>query len=195
MTNVRPGRPRSEQARRAVLEAAGDLMSVGGYEALSMEGIAARAGVGKQTLYRWWPSKAAIVAEAALDGTMPLPQVLLLNSGDLRADLTEWLRQFIEAMQATESVALVRALAAAVSADDEASHLLYDQFTSISRHALIERLLSAADDGQVRPDADIAAAADVLLSVNLFIVLARDPHTAARATDLLDIVLNGVASP
>ena len=52
------GRPRSETARKAVLRAALRLVAAHGYRALTIEGIAAAAGVGKQTIYRWWPSKA-----------------------------------------------------------------------------------------------------------------------------------------
>jgi AcrR family transcriptional regulator len=58
------GRPRSEQARRAVLEAVDDLLVDVGYAAMTMKGIAERAGVGRQTVYRWWSTKAEILVEA-----------------------------------------------------------------------------------------------------------------------------------
>ena len=58
---------RSERAHTAILEATRDLIVEVGYDSMSIEGIAARAGVGKQTIYRWWPSKAAVLLDAFLD--------------------------------------------------------------------------------------------------------------------------------
>lgn len=59
-----PGRPRSEAARRAILEAAYSLVIARGYQQVTMAEIAAAAGSGKQTIYRWWPSKPALVLDA-----------------------------------------------------------------------------------------------------------------------------------
>jgi AcrR family transcriptional regulator len=192
MTTGRPGRPRSEQARRAVLEAARDLLESKGFEGISMEGIAARAGVGKQTVYRWWPTKAAVIADAALDGIIPQPPFVLADTGDLRADLTSWLDDGVRTMTAPGASALIRALAAAASADETASNRLYDQFTGPNRQAVINRLDSARDVGQVRSDADTGSAADALISVNLYLVLARNPITQDRARGLLDVVMSGI---
>lgn len=63
----RPGRPRSEPARRAVLHAVDDMLVEVGYAAMTMKGIAERAGVGRQTVYRWWSGKAEILLEACTE--------------------------------------------------------------------------------------------------------------------------------
>ncbi|MFC7643182.1 TetR/AcrR family transcriptional regulator [Streptosporangium lutulentum] len=68
MTTGRRGRARSEQARHAILTATATLLAASGYEQLSVDRIATTAGVGKQTVYRWWPSKSAVIAECLLDG-------------------------------------------------------------------------------------------------------------------------------
>ena len=66
-TLKRPGRPRSEPARRAVLHAVDDMLVEVGYAAMTMKGIAERAGVGRQTVYRWWSGKAEILLEACTE--------------------------------------------------------------------------------------------------------------------------------
>ncbi|CAM5684673.1 hypothetical protein SRIMM317S_03433 [Streptomyces rimosus subsp. rimosus] len=77
---------RSERSRRAIYDAALALVGEVGYNKLTIEGIAARAGVGKQTIYRWWPSKAAVLLDAftqdveGYEAGMP-------DTGDLAADL------------------------------------------------------------------------------------------------------------
>ena len=76
-----PGRPRSERATAAILTAV-RLLEQRGLKQLSVDAIAARAGVSKATIYRWWPNKAAVVMDAFLAGTgprMPFPAMDLLG--------------------------------------------------------------------------------------------------------------------
>lgn len=67
----RPGRPRSDEARRAILKSTLRLLDEHGFHELSMEGVAAEANVSKATLYRWWPTKAELVFEAFLSVVEP----------------------------------------------------------------------------------------------------------------------------
>src|SRR5438270_5714664 len=88
-----PGRPRSEEARRAVLTAAARLVRRHGYGSLTMEAIAREAGVSKQTVYRWWPQKAAVVLEAlneAARAVAPIP-----DTGSLESDLRLFIRRTV----------------------------------------------------------------------------------------------------
>lgn len=71
----RPGRPRSEQAERAIIEAALDLLAEVGIAGMSVEQVAARAGVGKATIYRRWPNKDALIVDAAATLKPPVPEV------------------------------------------------------------------------------------------------------------------------
>jgi AcrR family transcriptional regulator len=90
VTDVR-GRRRSEQSRVAIFAATRELALERGYDKLTIEAIAARAGVGKQTIYRWWPSRPALVADVLLEdfGAM---RITVPHTDDLRSDLTVWAR-------------------------------------------------------------------------------------------------------
>ena len=87
----RLGRPRSEAARQAILRAANDLLARDGFAAVTMEAIAAEAGVSKATLYRWWPCKAAVVMDAFLAATGPCPP--FPDTGCVREDLRGQMRR------------------------------------------------------------------------------------------------------
>jgi AcrR family transcriptional regulator len=85
----RPGRPRSETTRRKLLDAAIAELFERGYGALTIEGIAARAGAGKQTIYRWWGSKSDLVLDAMLD--LASGRIAVPDTGSLAGDLDAFL--------------------------------------------------------------------------------------------------------
>src|SRR5919198_2148512 len=92
----RPGRPRSEEARRAILAAALELAAEEGPQGLRMDAIAKRAGVSKETLYRWWRSKAEVLLEALAErGEREIP---IPHSGELAADLRRFMRATARAL-------------------------------------------------------------------------------------------------
>lgn len=108
----RRGRPRSEEAHQAVLDAVARLLDDYGhsYEELTVERIAAEAGVGKQTIYRWWKNKAAVVLESLMTGRLKLSFERVPNTGDLRADLTAWLDCELEKSEMDDTVVMARSL-------------------------------------------------------------------------------------
>src|ERR1700735_5720900 len=84
-----PGRKRSEESRRASLAAPGALVGQAGFAGLTIEGIAARSGTGKQTIYRWWPSKDDVLLEAgAAKAALHVP---VEDGGSFRGDLRAFL--------------------------------------------------------------------------------------------------------
>src|SRR6187431_1444018 len=115
MSVTTAGRPRSEKSRSAILGATIELLLEGGYSRLTLEGIAARAGVGRQTLYRWWASKDEIVAESITDGRMLPTELPIPRSGDIRADLTLWLAKFAQGLDEEHAAARARLLTAATA--------------------------------------------------------------------------------
>ncbi len=141
-----PGRPRSEAARQAVLAAALGLAAEQGPRGLRMEAIARRAGVSKDTLYRWWPSRADVLLEALADwseDTIPVP-----DTGSLAADLRAFLRATAAAADpATQR--LLRAVAAEAAADAGFGALVRDTFLARRRTALTHLLDRAAGRGEI----------------------------------------------
>ena len=156
------GRPRSERARTAILEAAGELMLAGGLRAATVDGIAARAGVSKATVYRWWPSRGAV----ALDGFLhQVEDTIQVPEGASTHDaLVHQLRALVGLLRDTPSGSLLRALTAQAESDPEVAAALRDQWLA-PRHAatvaILERALAA---GELRADADISVALDQLFA-------------------------------
>jgi len=175
------------------VQATCELLGEVGYERMSIEAVAARAGVGKQTVYRWWASKGGLVAEAVLTGHLPLRTAPLADTGDLRADLGGWLDELTAALSDDRTASLVRATAAAAADDEQAAAQLYERFTGPAHRAVVARLAAAVGAGHVRPDADLAAAADALTGALLYRVLTRqDAVPPQRSHGLLGVVLSGL---
>ncbi|MCX4091353.1 TetR/AcrR family transcriptional regulator [Nocardia sp. alder85J] len=193
MSEIRRGRPRSAQAQRAVLEAVRELLAAGQYEQMTMEAIAARAGVGRQTVYRWWRSRAEVVAEAALGGYLDLvPEARpLSDSGDLAADLSDWVGTLFQQLSDPANQAMIRGLAAAAADSDTDAERLYGQLTGPVRQHLTRRLTAGVAAGEVRADADVGAVADAVIGSLLYRVLTRTTTTRADAGTLIDVLLRG----
>ncbi|MEV4600061.1 TetR/AcrR family transcriptional regulator [Amycolatopsis sp. NPDC049253] len=108
---------RSEDARRAVLEAADDLLVEHGFAGLTIERIAAAAGVAKQTIYRWWPSKVDILLDALGDDLAE--ELVPPDHGDLRRDLREHLAAVATFLTTADAGAVFRALIGQAQHDPE----------------------------------------------------------------------------
>ena len=129
----RPGRPRSERARQAILAATLALAAEEGPASLHMEAIAKRAKVSKETLYRWWHSKTEVLLDALAERgqqTIPLP-----DTGTLRDDLRAFLRATVDSADAT-TVRLLHHLAAAAASDQTLAYQIRDRFLVTRRAAL-----------------------------------------------------------
>ena len=116
------GRPRSETARRAILNAIDDMLVEQGYAALTMKGIAERAGVGRQTVYRWWSNKAEILLEACVhDAASELAVVL---TADPVADTANYLVAVVDFLTESVAGASYRALLGEAQQDAGVAELL-----------------------------------------------------------------------
>lgn len=153
----RAGRPRSEEADRAILDAALDALVQEGYAGMSIEGIAAAAGVGKATIYRRWSGKAEILVEALRQRACF--DVPLVDTGDLHADLLTILRAVH-----TNMLGVAGPLMAAFAAEKFRYPELREEFDRVfvaERRAHLRGLVSAAvDRGDLPADTDVELLAE-----------------------------------
>jgi AcrR family transcriptional regulator len=145
----RPGRPRSERARQAVLAAALAVVAEEGPAGLHMDAIARRAGVSKETLYRWWHTKTEVVLDALAERgqqTIPLP-----DTGTLPGDLRAFLRATVDSADpATRR--LLHTIAAAAASDESTADQVRDRFLATRRAALGQILERAVSRGEIAGD-------------------------------------------
>ncbi|WP_378732799.1 TetR/AcrR family transcriptional regulator [Nocardia brasiliensis] len=154
---------RSERARAAILAAAAELTRELPYAKLSIEAIAARAGVGKQTIYRWWPSKGAVVFDAMLEIDSGPDGLALPNTGDIAADLRELLRGSVAALTDPGFESFLRAMYIEIQQDPEIGAAYRERLLLPQRAAIADRLVAGVQSGELRPDLDVELATDLLL--------------------------------
>src|ERR1022692_2909133 len=146
---IRPGRKRSEESRRAILTAAFELTAEGGYAGLTIDGIAARSGSGKQTIYRWWPSKDDVRLEAlATKADLHVPSP---DEGSYPADLRAFLVASFALGRQRPVIDVLRALMARAQIDEEFRQRFRMSFLQRRRDALAVILDRAQTRGDLPP--------------------------------------------
>jgi AcrR family transcriptional regulator len=184
----RPGRPRSETARHAILAAAVGELKERGYGALTVEGIAARAGVGKQTIYRWWPSKADVVLDAMLD--LSATKIVVPDEGSLSADLMGFLGETFR--QRGQRPILVGLMAQALL-DPVFATAFRDRFLFGRRAVLREILERAATRGEIAPELDRELLIDVVYGVLWYrLLLDHAPLDEEAGRQLANLMVRAV---
>lgn len=162
-----PGRRRGPELEQAILDAALEQLSTVGWNALTMEGVATAARTGKAALYRRWPSKAALVAEALRAGLPPLDRIP--DTGSIRDDLFGLCARMCEVMRSRVGVALRAVL-------HECDHDHADRFRGVIWNGLHEPaqvvirtlVLRGIERGEVRPDADTPFLVDVIPAMLMY---------------------------
>jgi AcrR family transcriptional regulator len=151
---------RSELARQAVLEAADDLLVEKGFSGVTVEGIAARAGVAKQTIYRWWNTKTDILLDAFLQDAAE--ELIPPDHGDLGKDLRAYLRQLASFLTRSDAGAVFKALLGHAQHDMEFAAVLRQRFLDEQRKRDYLPLQRAIERGQLPAGLDLAAEIDQL---------------------------------
>ncbi|MGW3511360.1 TetR/AcrR family transcriptional regulator [Streptomyces sp. NPDC000994] len=196
---------RSEKSRRAIYAAALALVAETGYPKTTIESIAARAGVGKQTIYRWWPSKADVLMEAFLDlGEQAAARQGdaqgegqpdgIPDTGDLAADLKAVLRATVDELFDPAFEAPARALAAEGVVNEQLGREFVAKLLQPQLELYVRRLRSAQDAGAVRPGVDPRIALELFVSPLAQRWLQRTAPISYEYTDtLVDYALYGLA--
>jgi AcrR family transcriptional regulator len=157
----RRGRPRSETARKAILRAASELLLERGLNSISMDAVAERAGTGKATIYRWWPSKELLALDALFsewESTQPPTPDTGALSGDLLAVMLPWARQ----LAAKPYGPLIAAFVTRAQGDAAFAEEYRARFIEPRRAPARVIFARAIERGEIPPETDIEAAADLL---------------------------------
>lgn len=176
---------RSERSRRAILRAAIEIATENGYGKLSIEAIAARAGVGKQTIYRWWPSKGAVVMDAFIDHTA---QALEWQPhDDIVEELVAQVRRVHGVLSNPRLAGHISGLVGEAQRDPEVADRFQRHVVAPYREVTIQGLERAQRRGDLSADADLALLADSLFAPLWFRLLLNaaplaefDPDTHVR---------------
>jgi AcrR family transcriptional regulator len=187
------GRPRSEKARRAILKAAGELLESVGFGAVTVEEIAARAGVSKATIYRWWPNKAAVMTDSFLELTSP--EIGFVDTGSALEDLKLQMRGLGHVL-AGRSGRFIAALIAESQTDPEVAEALRKHWISARRAETRPLLRRGIERGELRADLDLEVAIDALFGPIYWRMLTGyAPLTDDFIDRLTDHVIAGLGAP
>jgi AcrR family transcriptional regulator len=188
-----PTTPRSLRVHEAALRAAAELLAEGGLPAATMDAVVARSGVSKATLYKHWPSRTALAAEAfglRMADAIPLP-----DTGSARGDLTEQLRRVSDFYAGDHGVVFSQLLAACVT-DPGAGAYFREFFLQGRREAVAELWRRALDRGEADPGIDVETATDLVFGPLIFRLLAGHlPLTRAEADRIAAAALTGLLRP
>ena len=181
---------RSSSSHASILEAAWDLACEVGYARLTVEAIAKRAGVGKQTIYRWWRTKDEILLEELDSRTSATLE--FVDTGDIRTDLSRQLSEVTKVL-ASDEYAPYRGLIAAAQSDETLSQQIHQRIIEPRVEALVTRMTKAQSDGQLRDDIAPRDVVELLYGPIYYRLLMRTrPLRVADTRHHLDLLLDGL---
>ena len=182
----RPGRPRDPGYDKAILDATLEILNVSGYAGLSIDGVAAKTGVGRPTIYRRWPSKPALVIAALKQSSLLTPAH---DTGALRDDLLAFQRDQIRMMNRPASRRITAGLVADLVSDPELAETYVGDYVGQRQAAVRVALQRGIERGELRPDADLDLIYDYLMGPLFMRSVVRgevlEPDMAERTVDLV----------
>jgi AcrR family transcriptional regulator len=186
-TTARRGRPRSAKTTSAVLQSAYALMATTGLAATSIDAIARHAGVSKMTIYKWWPSREALLIDAFLDQAARL--LPLTGSGAPAARLRRHAAAYTEALLGDFGKVQLAVISECISKTGSAE-IFYERYLNFRRDALVALIAAAQEDGSIRTTGAPADLYDAIFGTLFYrYVFGIRPLTPAFARSLVDIIL------
>jgi len=186
-----PGRPRSEDARKAILRSTLKLLQETGFPDLSIEAIAADADVGKTTVYRWWPSKAALVADAfssSADAELRFP-----DTGSVRSDVTIQMKHLVRILRGRRG-RIVAALIGGGQSDPELIEAFRDRFMMPRRQEAYGILRRGIARGELPEALDLDLILDTLYgSLYMRFLIRQTGLTEEYVEEVVSLVMDGAA--
>jgi AcrR family transcriptional regulator len=192
-TRARPrGRPRRASAGKAIVDATLELLAERGFQEATIEAIAARAGVGRNTIYRRWSSKEELIADALRELTADLDTH---EGDDVYSILLDWIRDFARVFGDPLYGRILPAVLGELQRNPAFARLWAEQVVQPRYQALVGRLRQAVAQGELRRDADVEQIADILAAPPFVRVLplGLPPVTERYAEELLETIWHGIA--
>jgi AcrR family transcriptional regulator len=184
-----PGRPRSEHARLAILRSSLKLLGENGFSALTIEAVAAHASVGKATVYRWWPNKAVLIADAFASSTTR--KLHFPDTGFVRADMSQQMRQLIKVFRSPRG-RIVSAILGGGQSDPDLIAAFRERFLWPRRREAYATLRRGILRGELRPDQDLDLLLDSLYGpIYMRFLIRHDSLTPDFVDRLCELVLGG----
>jgi AcrR family transcriptional regulator len=183
------GRPRSDRAHRAIKRAFRELLVERGFEKVRMEHVAARANVGKATIYRHWPSKPALALEVLLE--LATPHLVVPDVGDTRTELLATVLASMRSLTETEFGPVLRELLSEIARDPELGDPFRATIVQSRRDEVARVLARGVRRGDLRPDVEPGVATEMLVGPVYWRLMFGGALDADFAELIVDEVLQG----
>ncbi len=186
------GRPRSEETKKAILTASYELLLENGFNTVTVEGIAERARVSKATIYKWWPSKAAVVLDGFFAATESMLQIP--DTGSAREDLFIQVNSLASFITSTKGKVIKELIAAGqfdVNIAEEYRNRYFTPRRLISRHIIEHGILR----GDLKKDLDVELSIDLIFAPLFYrLLITGETVDSAFVKDLISHALMGLST-
>ncbi len=184
-----PGRPRSEEAKAAIFRSALHLLAKNGFADLTVEDVAAEANVGKATVYRWWPNKAALIADAFANSTTR--KLHFPDTGSVGKDISQQMQQLVKVFRGPRG-RIVSAILAGGQSDKELISAFRERFLWPRRREAYATLQRGIRRGELRKNIDMDLLLDSLYGpIYMRFLIRHDSLTPEFVEGLCGLVLSG----